>query len=117
MTKSTGVGRGGYRKGARRPKIDKKLKRMKYIVSLRAGQIADFEAVTGGAEAAKKQIENWVRAYTIARGETNRFLAQSSTVSKLMAYLEATNAPDGLRKELESFIVQRASDEDKIADA
>lgn len=116
MTKSTGVGRGGYRKGARRPKLDEKLKRIKYIVSLQAGQVADFEAATGGAKAAKKQIEAWVHSYMIARGKTDRLLGQSLSNFKLLAYLEATNAPDELRKELEALIVQRASDEVKLAD-
>lgn len=115
MTKSTGVGRGGYRKSARRPKLDEKLKRVKYIVSLQAGQVADFEATTGSAKAAKKQIEAWVRAYTIAHSGTDTLLAQFPTALKLMAYLKATNAPDELRKELESLIVQRASDEVKLA--
>lgn len=116
MTKSTGVGRGGYRKGARRPKIDGKLKRVKYIVSLQASQVADFEAATGSAKAAKKQIETWVHSYTIARGKTDRLLAQSINTFKLIAYLEATNAPDELRKELELLIVQQASDEVKLVD-
>lgn len=116
MTKSTGVGRGGYRKGARRPKLDEKLKRVKYIVSLQAGQVADFEAAAGGTKAAKKQIEAWVCTYTIARGKTDRLIAQSPIALKLLAYLKATNAPDELRKELELLIVQRASDEVKIAD-
>ncbi len=115
MTKSTGVGRGGYRKGARRPKLEEKLKRVKYIVSLQAGQVADFEAATGGSEAAKKQIEQWVRVYTIARGGTDRLLAQSATALKLLAYLKATNGPDELRKELESLIMQRTLDEVRVA--
>lgn len=61
-------------------------------------------------------IVAWVRAYVISGGETDRLLAQSPTAAKLLAYLEATDAPEDLREELESLIVQRASDEMKIAD-
>ncbi len=116
MTKSTGVGRGGYRKGARRPKLDEKLKRVKYIISLQAGRIADFETATGDAETAKKQIEAWVCAYTVASNETDRLLAASPTAIKLLRYLKATNAPDELREELESLIVQQVSDKVNIGD-
>jgi len=116
MTKSTGVGRGGYREGARRPELPKKLKREKQIISFQAGDFAYFVAVMGSVEAAKKQIEDWVRAYPIARGETDRLLAQSPLATELLTYLEATDAPEHLRDRLESLIMQRASDEVKIAD-
>jgi hypothetical protein len=116
MTKSTGVGRGGYRKGARRPELPKQLKREKQIISFRAGDFAYFVAVAGSVEAAKKQIEQWVRAYPMARGETDRLLAQSPLAAELLTYLEATDAPEHLRDRLESLIVQRASDEVKIAE-
>lgn len=116
MTKSTGVGRGGYRKGARRPELPKNLKREKQIISFQTGDFADFVAVVGSVEAAKKQIEQWVRAYPMARGQSDRLLAQSPLAAELLAYLEATNAPEELRDELESLIVQRASDENRLAD-
>lgn len=116
MTKSTGVGRGGYRKGARRPELPKRLKREKQIISFQAGDFAYFVAVMGSVEAAKKQIEQWVRAYPMARGETDRLLAQSPLAAELLIYLELTDAPEHLRDRLESLIVQRVSDEVKIAD-
>jgi hypothetical protein len=116
MTKSTGVGRGGYRKGARRPKLPNIVKREKQIISFQAGDFAYFVAVMGSVEAAKKQIEQWVRAYPMARGETDRLLAQSPLAAELLAYLETTDAPEQLRDQLESLIVQRASDEVKIAE-
>jgi hypothetical protein len=116
MTKSTGVGRGGYRKGARRPKLPNIVKREKQIISFQAGDFAYFVAVVGSVEAAKKQIEQWVRAYPMARGETDRLLAQSPVAGKLLSYLEATDGPQELIDELESLIVARDSDEVKIAE-
>jgi hypothetical protein len=105
MTKSTGVGRGGYREGARRPALPKRLKREKQIISFQAGDFACFVAVLGSVEAAKKQIEQWVRAYPLARGETDRLLAQSPLVVELLNYLEVTDAPEELRDKLESLMV------------
>lgn len=116
MTKSRGVGRGGHRRGAGRPEIPEKLKREKQVISFQAGDFADFVAVMGSLTAAKKQIEQWVRAYPIARGETDRLLTQSPLAAGLLAYLEATDAPENLRDWVESLIVQRISDEVKVAD-
>jgi hypothetical protein len=115
MTKSTGVGRGGYRKGARRPELPKRLKREKQVISFQAGDFADFVAVMGSLTAAKKQIEQWVRAYPMVRGEADRLLGQSPLAAELLAYLEATDAPENLRDWVESLIVQRGSDEVKAA--
>jgi hypothetical protein len=81
---------------------------------LQAGQLADFEVATGGAEAAKKQIEAWVRAYMIARGETDRLLAQSPLATELLTYLESTDAPGHLRDQVKYLIMQRESDGVKI---
>jgi len=104
MTKSTGIGRGGYRKGARRPELPKRLKREKQIISFQAGDFADFVAVMGSLAAAKKQIEQWVRAYPMTCGETHRLLAKSPLAAKLLTYLKETNAPKNLRDQLESLI-------------
>ena len=57
-----------------------------------------------------------MRAYTIAGGESDRLLAQSPLAAELLAYLEATDAPEHLRDRLESLIVQRDSDEVKIGE-
>ena len=53
----------------------------------------------------------WARAYLVSNGESDRLLAQSSTATKLMAYLEATNASQELMDELEALMVVRDSDE------
>lgn len=45
----------------------------------------------------------------------DRLLAQSPLAAELLTYLEATDAPEELRDRLESLMVQRASDEVKIA--
>lgn len=63
-----------------------------------------------------KLVINWLRAYTIANGESDRLVAQSPVAAELAAYLEATDAPQELRDKLESLMVARASDEIKIAE-
>jgi hypothetical protein len=119
MTKSTGVGRGGYRKGARRPELPKRLKREKQIISFQAEDFAYFVAVMGSVEAAKKQIEQWVRAYPMARGETDRLLAQSPLVAELLTYLETQNTPEAesLSEKLQSLVVTRELDELRVEGA
>jgi hypothetical protein len=116
MTKSTGVGRGGYRKGARRPELPKRLKREKQVISFQAGDFADFVAAMGSLVTAKKQIEQWVRAYPITCGETDHLLTQPLLAAELLTYLEATDAPGHLQDQLKLLIVQRKSDEVKVAD-
>jgi hypothetical protein len=87
------------------------------VISFQAGDFADFVAIMGSVVAAKKQIERWVRAYPIVRGETDRLITQSPLAAELLAYLEATNAPENLRDWVESLIVQRESDEGKLAES
>jgi hypothetical protein len=116
MTKSTGVGRGGCRRGAGRPEIPQRLKREKQVISFQAGEFADFVATVGSISTAKKQIEQWVQAYPMVRGETDRLLAQSPLAVELLAYLEVTDAPEHLRAWLESLIVQRISNEVRVAE-
>jgi hypothetical protein len=116
MTKSTGVGRGGYRKGSRRPKLPKRLKREKQIISFQAGDFAYFVAVMGSVGAAKKQIEQWVRAYPMARSETDRLLAQSPVAAELLTYLETQSTPEAesLAEKLQSLVVNRELDELRV---
>ncbi len=119
MTKSTGVGRGGYRKGARRPELPKRLKREKQVISFQAGDFAYFVAVMGSVEAAKKQIEQWVRAYPMACGETDRLLAQSPLAAELLTYLEMQSTPEAesLADKLQSLVVVRELDELRVEGA
>jgi hypothetical protein len=113
MTKSTGVGRGGYREGARRPKLPNIVKREKHVISFQAGEFAYFVVVMGSVEAAKKQIEQWVRAYPMARGETDHLLAQSPLAAELLTYLEAQSTPESknLAEKLQSLVVVRELNE------
>ena len=55
-------------------------------------------------------ILNWVRAYVVANGESDRLLAQSSVAGEILNYLEATDAPQELIDKLESVIVARTSE-------
>lgn len=114
MTKSTGVGRGGYREGARRPELPKRLKREKQTISFQVGDFAYFVAVMGSVGAAKKQIEDWVRAYPMARGETDRLLTQSPLASEILSYLETQEdsaKAQELADKLQLLIVNRELDE------
>lgn len=58
-------------------------------------------------------ITQWIRAYITSNGESDRLLAQSPTILKNIAYLEATDAPQDLIDENYSLLVERASDEIK----
>ena len=110
-TKSTKNTHGGYRAGARRPKLNPADRLEKYIVSLPAGLIEAFEIVIGGRLQAKNQIRQWVRGYTVARGESDRLFAQSPTLLRVIAYLEAqSEPPEDLLDECHSLLVERTPD-------
>ncbi|MEG4484827.1 hypothetical protein [Microcoleus sp. D2_18a_B4] len=63
-----------------------------------------------------KLIINWVRAYAVAGGESDRLLMQSSVAVEVLGYLEATNAPQELIDKVESAIVARVFDDVRIAE-
>jgi hypothetical protein len=46
-----------------------------------------------------------MRAYVVAGGESDRLLAQSPLATELLAYLEATDAPEDLHDRLKSLIL------------
>lgn len=102
-------------KGGRKP-LRKEEKAETLYTSLPRWLLEAFKKLVPRGIDRSKLIITWVRAYVAVGGETDRLLAQSSTALKLMAYLEATDAPEELRDELESLIVQRDSDEIKIAE-
>lgn len=102
--------KGGLRKGSGRPKKPAGATKVQWWVYPTEKELEDFKAVGGTAE----QVVGWIRAYPMARGETDRLLAQSPLAAELLVYLESTNAPEHLQDRLESLIVQRASDETKI---
>ena len=102
--------KGGRREGSGRPKKPAGATKIQWWVYPTEKELEDFKAVGGTAE----QVINWIRAYPMARGETDRLLAQSPLAAELLTYLEATDAPQELRDRLESVIVARVSDEAKI---
>ena len=104
--------KGGSRKGSGRPRKPAGATKIQWWVYPTEKEFEDFKAVGGTAE----QVVTWIRAYPMARGESDRLLAQSPLAAELLTYLEATDAPEHLRDRLESLIVQRASDEIKIAE-
>ena len=58
-------------------------------------------------------IIQWIRAYITSNGESDRLLAQSPTILKNIAYLEANDGPQDLIDENYSLLVERGSDEIK----
>lgn len=103
-----GIGSGGSRGGGRKSKHEDE-KSVKATFQINNGIWKYFCSLKEPAER-HKLIQNWIRIYSIAGGESDRFLAQSPLAAELLAYLEATDAPDHLRDHLKSLIVQRASD-------
>ena len=108
--------RGGSRTGAGRKPLPTHQKKEQFNVSLPPGDVIALKILIPSATERNELIKKWVRAYVIFGGESDRLLAQSPLAAELMAYLEATDAPEHLRDRLESLIVQRASDEIKIAE-
>lgn len=74
----------------------------------------DLQKLVPLASDRNKLVTRWVRAYLISNGESDRLLAQSPTVAKVLSYLEETEAPQELRDEVESLIVNRDMGELKI---
>ena len=104
------------RSGGRKPVYSEKNKPAQANLYLPAGDLDNFCKLVPATADRNKLVTQWVRAYTIANSETDRLLAQSPLAAELLAYLEVTDAPEQLRDRLESLIVQRASDEVKIAE-
>jgi hypothetical protein len=84
---------------------------------LPAAELEAFCRLVPAAADRNKLVTGWVRAYTIADGESDRLLAQSPLSAKLATYLEATDAPQELQDELESLMVARASDEVRVSES
>jgi hypothetical protein len=102
------------RSGGRNP-LPENQKKEQICVYLPVGDVIALKILIPLAKERNNLIKGWVRAYIINHGESDRLLAQSPLAAELLAYLEATDAPEQLRDRLESLIVQRASDEDRLA--
>lgn len=101
------------RSGGRKP-LPPAERAMQANIYLQAGLLENLQNLLPVAADRNKLFADWARAYVINNGESDRLLAQSPLSAKLAAYLEATDAPQELRDELESLMVARASDEVKI---
>lgn len=108
--------RGGSRTGAGRKPLPTHQKKEQFNVTLPPGDAIALKILIPSATERNELIKKWVRAYVINHGESDRLLAQSPLAAELLTYLEATDAPEHLRDRLESLIVQRISDEVKIAE-
>ena len=106
---------GGSRKNAGRKPMPASEKPINIDGYVATEIIEEFRKLVPAAADRNKLYTQWMRSYVIAGGETDRLLAQSPLAAELLAYLETTDAPEHLRDRLESLIVQRASDEVKIA--
>ena len=106
---------GGSRKNAGRKPMPASEKPINIDGYVATEIIEGFRKLVPAAADRNRLYTQWMRAYVVAGGESDRLLAQSPLAAKLLTYLEATDAPEELRDRLESLIMQRASDEVKIA--
>jgi hypothetical protein len=84
------------RSGGRKPKYSADTKPIQANFKLPAGELAAFCELVPEPAYRNQLIAQWIRAYTIANGESNRLLAQSPTLAKNIAYLEANDGPQDL---------------------
>ena len=107
--------KGGRRKGSGRKRKPDGQKKIQWWVYLREEEVEKF----GAAGGTREQVAGWVRAYPMARGETDRLLAQSPLVAKLLTYLEAQNTPkaEELAEKLLTLVVMRELDDLRIEGA
>ena len=78
--------------------------------------IEGFRKLVPAAADRNRLYTQWVRAYVVANGESDRLLTQSPLSLRLLNYLEATGTPEAedLAEELLSLIVARESDVAKL---
>lgn len=67
-----------------------------------------FCSLVPTAKERNELVTKWIRAYTIAGGESDRLLAQSSLALKLIAHLESSSL---LSQELEGLVINREQEE------
>lgn len=102
------------RKGGRIP-LSSEEKRVLAYFYLPRWLLKAFKELIPIAADRSNLVVGWVRTYTNTGGKTDCLLSQSSLAAELLAYLEATDAPEQLQIRLKSLIVQQASDEDRLA--
>ncbi len=106
------------RNGGRPPKYTANNQPVQTNLYIPASDFENFCELVPETAARNELATGWVRAYTIARGETDRLLAQSPLSLRLLNYLEAIGTPEAedYAEELLSLIVVRESDEAKLED-
>lgn len=122
MTDSSGLMRGKHCGGGRRRNSGRKPmplnKKPINIDGYVATEVVEgFRGLVPAAADRNRLYTQWMQAYVVAGGESDRLLAQSPLATELLAHLEATDAPEDLRDRLESLIVQRVSDEVRMESA
>ena len=105
---------GGSRKNAGRKPMPASEKPINIDGYVATEIIEGFRKLVPAAADRNKLYTQWVRAYVVAGGESDRLLAQSSVAGEILNYLEASEAPQHLIDKLESAIVTRLCDEVKI---
>lgn len=73
-----------------------------------------FKAIASTAAERNQLVTQWMRAYTLSGGESDRLFSQLPTIGKILGHLEATNAPDELIDEVFNLIVRHTYDEMQI---
>lgn len=103
--------------GAGRKSLPTHQKKEQFNVSLPPGDAIALKILIPSASERNDLIKEWVRAYLVARGKSDRLFAQSPTLLKAIRWIESQPEPDEeLLDELHSLLVTRESDEMKIAD-
>lgn len=101
------------RNGGRKP-ITPNRKPTQANIQVPLEELEAFRAIAPTATERNQLVCQWMRAYTIAGGESDRLFSQSPTIGKILGHLEATNAPDDLIDEVFTLIVRHTFDELQI---
>jgi hypothetical protein len=110
MTNTSEPIRGKHRGGGRRRNSGRKPmppnKKPTNIDGYVASEIVEgFRELVPAAADRNRLYTQWMRAYVVAGGESDRLLAQSPLATELLAHLESTDAPESLRDRLKSLIL------------
>ena len=107
---------GGSRKNAGRKPMPASKKPINIDGYVATEIIEGFRKLIPVAADRNKLYTQWMRAYVVANGESDRLLTQSPLSLRLLNYLEMIGTPESedLAEELLSLIVARESDEAKL---
>ena len=107
---------GGSRKNAGRKPMPASQKPINIDGYVATEIIEGFRKLGPAAADRNRLYTQWVRAYVVANGESDRLLIQSPLSLRLLNYLEMIGTPESedLAEELLSLIVTRDSDEAKL---